>query len=60
MNLFERTLSLWAQTNWIKTIQKEQRKLERLLDAVERKKYVVNSLKKEYLKRYPKQPAEGD
>ncbi len=58
MELLKRIFDLWAETNWIKTIQKERRKLERLQDATERQKYVVHKLTDEFLKRYPQKEAQ--
>ena len=53
MGLFKRIIDLWYESNWIKTIQKEKRKLERLEDATKRQKFVVDRLTIEFLKRYP-------
>ena len=53
MELLKRMLTLWVETRWIKTIKKEQRKLERMQDAANRQRYVVNGLTAEFLKRYP-------
>ena len=60
MGLFNEVINLWAKTNWLKTIKKEQRKLERMIDAVERQRFVTDNLVKEYFKRYPQKPAEGE
>ena len=58
MNLLKKIFSLWVQTNWIKTLNKEQRKLERLEDKTRRQRFVLNELSNEYLKRYPKRAQE--
>lgn len=58
MNLLKKIFSLWVQTNWIKTINKEQRKLRRLEEKISRQRFVVNELYNEYLKRYPKRTHE--
>ena len=53
MELLKRIFALWVETNWIKTIQKEERKLERLEDATKRQKYVVRKLTEAFLEKYP-------
>lgn len=53
MELLKRIFALWAETNWIKTIQKEERKLERLEDAAKRQKYVVHKLREAFCEKYP-------
>lgn len=58
MNLLKKIFELWVKTNWIKTIDKEQRKLERLEDETRRQRYVVKEMASEYLKRYHKEVAE--
>jgi len=58
MGLIKKIVELWAETNWIRTINKEQRKFERLQDATNRQRYVVEKLTTEFLKRYP--PPKGD
>lgn len=51
--LLKKVFELWVETNWMKTIMKEERKLERLQDATKRQEHVVNALRKEFLNRYP-------
>ena len=53
MELLKRIFALWTETNWIKTLQKEERKLERLEDAAKRQKYVVLKLREAFLEKYP-------
>lgn len=52
-DLLKKIYDLWVETNWIKMLQKEERKLERLQDATKRQAFVVDSLRKEFLKTYP-------
>lgn len=52
-DLLKKIYDLWVETNWIKMLQKEERKLERLQDATKRQEFVVDSLRKEFLKTYP-------
>ena len=51
--LLKKVFELWVETNWMKTIMKEERKLERLQDATKKQEHVVNALRKEFLNRYP-------
>ena len=53
MELLKRIFELWVKTIWIKTIQKEERKLERLEDAANRQKYVVRKLREAFLEECP-------
>lgn len=57
MELLKRIFALWVETNWIKTIEQERRKLERMQDAEKRQRYVVDALIREFLKRYPPKEA---
>lgn len=53
MELISRAFSLWCQINWLREIDKAQRKLERLQDEAKRQRYVVARLKAKYLELYP-------
>lgn len=59
-DLLKKIFDLWVETNWIKTIQKEERKLERLQDAAKRQSHVVDRLRKEFLKTYPLEVSDGN
>ena len=50
--LLRKVVDLWARTNWIKVIKKEERALERAKDDVKRHEFVLNHLRNEYLKLY--------
>ena len=58
--LLKKVVDLWARTNWIKTIRKEERALERAKDDVKRHEYVLNHLRKEFLKLYPVEVHDGN
>lgn len=58
-DLIKKIFDLWVETNWIKTITKEERKLERLQDAAKRQAFVVDRLRKEFLKIYPLEVRDG-
>lgn len=53
MELLKKMLALWVETRWLKTIDKEQRKLERMQNAAKEQRHVVIRLTEEYFKRYP-------
>ena len=53
MELLKKIFDLWSKTNWIRTIEKERRKLVRMQDAVKRQRYVVNELTLKFLELYP-------
>lgn len=59
-DLFLRILDIWARTNWIKVIRKEERALARAKDDVERHEYVLNHLRREFLKAYPSEVRDGN
>lgn len=53
IDLLERILDLWARSNWINVIRKEERALNRAKDDVARHEYVLKHLRNEFLKLYP-------
>lgn len=59
IDLFRRIFDLWVQNNWIKEIRKVERSLERAKDDVKRHEYVLNHLRREFLKRYPLEVSDG-
>ena len=59
-DLFERIIDIWARTNWIKVIRKEERALERAKDDVARHEYVLKRLKQEFSKTYPVEVHDGN
>ena len=60
IDLLEKVIDLWARTNWIKVIRKEERALERAKDDVKRHEYVLNHLRNEFLKLYPAEVQDGN
>lgn len=58
--LLNKVIDLWARTNWIKVIKKEERALERAKDDVKRHEFVLDHLRKEYLELYPVEVSDGN
>ena len=50
--LLKRSFDLWVKKRWLKTIEKETDKCNRLSKKLFRQKYVVNALLDEYMKIY--------
>lgn len=59
-DLFKRIFDLWVETNWIKIITKQERKLERLKDATNRQEFVVEHLRKKFLEIYTLEVRDGN
>ena len=50
--LLKRSFDLWVKKRWLKTIEKENDKCNKLSKKLLMQKYVLNSLLDEYMKKY--------
>lgn len=53
IDLIASTFDLWVKMRWLKGIDKELRKRDKLWERYKRQRYVVNEMYKEFCKRYP-------
>ncbi len=51
--LIKKSFDLWVKMRWLKIIEKETKKRDKLLSRYNRQKYVVSELLKEYFELYP-------
>jgi hypothetical protein len=58
--LLKRTFDLWVKRRWLKTIEKEADKCNRLSKKLLRQKYVLNTLLDEYMKIYGEDLCQAD
>lgn len=56
--LIKKSFDLWVRMRWLKIIEKETKKRDKLLSRYNRQKYVVSELLKEYFELYPEALAE--
>lgn len=54
VDLIKRTLWLWEKTSWIKTLNKEARKLEKYRNKITIQSQICEELYKEYEERFVK------
>lgn len=52
VELLKRSFDLWVKKRWLKAIEKETDKCNKLSKKILRQKYVLNSLLAEYMKIY--------
>lgn len=53
IELIVSTFNLWVKMWWLKGIDKELRKRDKLWERYTRQRYVVNEMYKEFCKHYP-------
>lgn len=53
MKLLKKIIDIWAESNWIKTIEAERKKLEKAKAQVARHKFILDELLTEYFRLYP-------
>ena len=56
--LIKKSFDLWVKMRWLKMIEKETKKRDKLWSRYNRQKYVVSELLKEYFELYPEALAE--
>lgn len=56
--LIKKSFDLWVRMRWLKFIEKETKKRDKLLSRYNRQKCVVSKLLKEYFEIYPEALAE--
>lgn len=54
--MIKESFDRWDKLRWLRMIEKESRKGQKLYDKYQRKVYVVNRLLEEYVKRFPRPP----
>lgn len=59
-DLLKRTFELYAEMQWVKKIDRECDKYNKLKEKLERKRYVINGLVKEFEKIYGIDFLKGD
>ena len=52
-NLIKKSFDLWVRMRWLKSIEKENRKVEKAYKNYKRHNYVAQKLYEEYKKLYP-------
>lgn len=58
--LIKKSFDLWVKMRWLKMIEKETKKRDKLWSRYNRQEYVVSELLKEYFELYPEALAERE
>lgn len=58
--MIKKSFDLWVRMRWLKIIEKETKKRDKLLSRYNRQKYVVSEMLKEYFKLYPDMLSKGE